>query len=673
MVFDLGYGLTTASYTLLVLLLLTVKNAGYARHLLLFATVTIVLWSLGHISYLRPDLGRENILLYDGIRQGAWILFIAACLRNKFSNSMAFFTQPTTLFSIILPVITIVCAAFSLLPGIWQFALHTLLAIQALVMTELVFRQSGKQRWAFKPLVIFLGIIGVMDFVIYANALMLNTLSWEFFAARGYIFVGLMPLLVVAIRRVKHWGIDIFVSREIVMHSTLLLLAGIYLMVMALLGYLVKFIGGNWSFTIQMALVVVSFAMLIALFMSHQIRATIKVFITKHFYANQYDYRAEWVKLTNTLSQSSMELQQAYQAAIKGWIEGIGYDYGVLYKKSHGSYQRVGETGDFDVASLSDAQLNALSSFFNTKSWVIDTDELSIKPEVYDILEEKSSFMKHCSFHLLLPIAIHDEHWGFVALGANQTNKRTLNWELRDYLTALSDQIGSFIINAENSVTLTENAQFAAFNRMSAFVVHDLKNVLAQINLILSNAKEHKDNPEFIDDTFETLEYTQERMDKMLKQLMQKTSEDNKAIQQINIFEATQQLVEKKCLGLTPIPSLEGDKAVTLHVDPDKIANVLYHLINNAQQATSEQGFVIINISQSSTEVNISIADNGEGMSDEFIKSRLFKPFDTTKGNAGMGIGAYDAKNYIEECGGSLTVNSTLGDGSTFSITLPKN
>jgi signal transduction histidine kinase len=67
------------------------------------------------------------------------------------------------------------------------------------------------------------------------------------------------------------------------------------------------------------------------------------------------------------------------------------------------------------------------------------------------------------------------------------------------------------------------------------------------------------------------------------------------------------------------------------------------------------------------------ISDNGEGMSSEFIKTRLFKPFDTTKGNAGMGIGAHDAKAFLEKIGGQLLVESCVNEGSTFTMYIPAN
>lgn len=107
--------------------------------------------------------------------------------------------------------------------------------------------------------------------------------------------------------------------------------------------------------------------------------------------------------------------------------------------------------------------------------------------------------------------------WGFAVLASGDKEKISLNWEVKDYLTAVSEQVGTYMQHHEAAQVVAENAQFAAFNRMSAFVLHDLKNVLAQVDLILANAQQHKHNPEFIDDTFETLEHTKARMEKMLK------------------------------------------------------------------------------------------------------------------------------------------------------------
>lgn len=673
MFFNAGYSLTAAVYLLLLLMLFAVRNAGMAKYLLVFATLTTVLWAGIHVGYFSLELGQENILKYDAVRQWVWMLFIAACLRNQFSSFFSFIRRPETLAIMLLPTVVAIGAMSELLPSTWQFSLHTLLALQALVILEIVYRQSDKEKWAFKPLVLYLGALSLFDFVTYANATMLNQLSWNFFAARGYIYVALLPLLVLAIRRIQHWGIDIFVSREIVLHSTLLMVAGLYLMAMALLGYVVKYIGGSWSLPVQVALVLVSLVLLISLFMSHQFRNTIKVFITKHFYANQYDYREEWVKLTQRLANSEQSIEDVYQTALDAYLAGIGYAQGCLCKVNAKRIEMVAQTeGEvtFDKKAFL-SEIPPLIEFCQNKHWVIDFDELKTKPDLYEEMPQRERFMSKFIFQLAVPIYQHEVLWGIVFMRALEPDKRSLNWELRDYLSALTDQITNFIFHAESSKALAENAQFAAFNRMSAFVVHDLKNVLAQINLILSNAQQHRSNPEFIDDTFETLEHTQERMDKMLKQLTNKQVETKQTVKMTDIVSAVQTLISQKCCVQNPCPQMLTQQSIEISIDAEKFVNVMYHLISNAQQATDESGKVTVEMSRLDSGVEIIIEDDGIGMSEAFIQNRLFKPFDTTKGNAGMGIGAYDAKQFIEESGGNIIVNSEVGNGTQFIIYLP--
>jgi putative PEP-CTERM system histidine kinase len=256
--------------------------------------------------------------------------------------------------------------------------------------------------------------------------------------------------------------------------------------------------------------------------------------------------------------------------------------------------------------------------------------------------------------------------------GSDNTTKR-LNWELRDYLTAVNAQITNFLFHHQAAQELAENAQFAAFTRMSAFVLHDLKNVMAQIDLILSNAEQHKDNPEFIEDTFETLQHTKARMDKMLIQLTEKNVSTDAADSLVNLSHSVKQVVEQRCASYLPVPNVIISSETPVVLDRDKLCNVIYHLVSNAQQATSDDGNVDIRIELSADNqyMLINIVDTGCGMSENFISMRLFKPFDTTKGNAGMGIGAFDAKAYLEKIGGQLLVQSELDKGTTFTLRIP--
>lgn len=675
MFIDLGYAIAALGYFALLLLLFTGKKSGIVKYLLITATLTTCIWAISNIAVLGWQSNIDDFFIADAGRQWVWMLFLAACLRSDFSSFREILVRPISLSLLVLPSIAMVTAASSIIPQLWQYLLHTLIALQMLIVLELVYRQAGEQKWAYKPLVLFLGGLSLFDFVTYANATMINQIGENYVYARGYVYVCLLPFLILAIRRVSHWGVAIFVSRDVVLHSTLLLAAGAYLFLMAMVGYLVKFMGGSWSYPLQLVLIAASTLLLVSLFLSNNLRTKIKVFITKHFYANQFDYRVEWVKLTEILSAQQENLNEVYHTSLKGMLQAVDYDNGVLLKLHKFGLQQVAQVHVGGRREYSIDKLEKLHRFFEQKAWIIDVSELRVKPHQYEELEDKSYFMDAFAYQLIVPIFRQEKLWGMALLDTDSAHLKSLNWELRDYINAVTAQTSNYIFQFESGQALAENAQFAAFSRMSAFVLHDLKNVMAQIDLILANAQQHKANPEFIDDTFETLEHTKSRMDKMLKQLTDKKMSEGQRQLEINIKDVLSEVVEKRCQSFLPFPLIDCDVELRVQIDAEKFANVMYHLISNAQQATEDDGSVIIKAFNDDTNgrnyIVIKVIDTGKGMSADFIANRLFKPFDTTKGNAGMGIGAYDAKNYIEEIGGLIAVDSGIDQGTVFTLSIP--
>jgi putative PEP-CTERM system histidine kinase len=216
---------------------------------------------------------------------------------------------------------------------------------------------------------------------------------------------------------------------------------------------------------------------------------------------------------------------------------------------------------------------------------------------------------------------------------------------------------------------LAESKQFDAFNQMSAFLVHDLKNIQAQLALINGNAKRHKDNPAFIADVFETVESATYRLDKVLMQLR------NKQVAQstnntIDVKKLIDKVVKQRNTQLPKVIA-NTDVDISISINEEMLASVLNHLLQNSQEATLDDGWVNITAVLSNNTLCIDIIDNGCGMSESFIVNRLFKPFDTTKGNAGMGIGVYEAKQFIEGVNGTMNVVSEENEGSQFKIVIP--
>jgi putative PEP-CTERM system histidine kinase len=668
MISTIGYGLAALSYGGLFLLILAVQERSLTKKFMSLALIIGFIVSVADSGLL--PLPSYFFYPFEYAKYWSWLLFLVI-VSGRVEKSIRLLANPKTLLLNLVFTVVITASIFSLVPNTFQFIFMMVASLGVLIMLEVIYRQSEEQKWMYKPLILFLSSISLFDFVMYANAVMVNQVEPAFFSARGYVHFLMMPFFVIAIRRIKEWNITIYVSREVVLNSTMLMMAGLYLCLMALIGYGVNYWGATWDSTLQAVLGAASIALLSFVLLSSQLRTKIKVFVTKHFFANQYDYRKQWLQLTESLSQDTSDKQTTYAVAAEAIAKAIEYDQSAFIRKKNNRFEYLGGKG-FDVLNPQEQELlSTLWEFTQSSRWIVDVRQVLISPHLYQGLPIEPELFRDARFQLVVPIFKGEKLWAMALLSTSQSNQVLLNWEMRDYLAAVSGQVANFIFHYESSVELTENAQFSAFNRMSAFVVHDLKNILAQVGLILKNAEKHRDNPEFIDDTFETLLHTQARMQKMLKQLTEKESKQAET-SLVNLEVLIRQLIETKCANQAPVPAFSVAPEINLSIDADKLSSVLYHLIDNAQQATPSHGHVeVIASIETDDTVLIKIADTGCGMSADFISRRLFKPFETTKGNAGMGIGAYDAKMFIEKIGGQLLVDSEVDQGTTFTLILP--
>jgi putative PEP-CTERM system histidine kinase len=257
---------------------------------------------------------------------------------------------------------------------------------------------------------------------------------------------------------------------------------------------------------------------------------------------------------------------------------------------------------------------------------------------------------------------------GIVVLGEPAAGFE-MTYEDRDLLVTMSQHIGTHLAQYDADRKIAEIRQFEAFNQLTAFMMHDLKNAVAQLRLVASNAARHKHNPEFIDDTVATIANAVNRIDRLIQQLHFDSRQAGN--RRVDVREAARLAIER-CSMRVPVPTLvEAGDASTVQADPDRLVSALEHAIRNAQDATRDTGTVRLQIESRDRRVAMHVCDDGIGMSPEFVRERLFRPFDTTKGAAGMGIGAYQAREYARELGGNVEVQSTPGSGTRFTIILP--
>jgi putative PEP-CTERM system histidine kinase len=310
----------------------------------------------------------------------------------------------------------------------------------------------------------------------------------------------------------------------------------------------------------------------------------------------------------------------------------------------------------------------ALPDFLRRSRSVINLDEVDVSPEAYDGLYVSTWLRELPRAWLVIPLFLHDDVVGFVVL-ARSRGKISVNWEVSDLLKTAAGQAVTYVAQAQAADELARAKQFESFNKMSAFVVHDLKNLVAQLTLLLRNAQRHRDNPAFQEDMLSTIESSVAKMNRILMQL-RSGGLPIEAAAPVLLDDVVAQAVLSKSM-YQPRPTLEiTDRVLWVKANAERLERVVGHLLQNAIEATPASGTVTVRVRRTLFQASIEIADTGKGMSPEFIRDALFKPFESTK-KTGMGVGAFESREYIRELGGTMKVTSETGRGSKFEILLP--
>lgn len=665
-----GYLLASAAYFVFAMLIFAARNnTTLARWVLISAFVTVMANAVAALQ-IKLGFSLQWAMLADGFKIACWSLLIVLCNTEHRSFRALIANQYIRQYISIWGILMLACWLASVLLNYsyeYLFLLFIVLNLWSLVLIEQLYRSASSQvRWAIWPMVIALASIAIFDFVLYAQATMVDGIDFNFWYSRGFISLIVVPLLLISTRRIRNGSVRIFVSRHVVFYSSMLMIAGIYLLVMAFAGYVINYLGGAWGSVFSIGFLMLSGVVLIALLITESLRRRLKVFIAKNFFANKYEYRDEWLNLIGKIETTNAE--SYYQMATKIMMSKVDADAGAILKKVTDQRFSVQYSEVLHLDDAVNTELVKCSAFCQNQGWIIDIEEYRQAPSVYPDLTLDLSLIDSKNISIVVPIFIGKAFYGMFVLAGKKDNKR-LNWEDRDLLFAISKQLGNFVSLHEANDKLAESKQFDAFNRMSAFLVHDLKNVQAQLALISTNATKHGDNPEFIADVYETVESATERLGKVLSQLRNKQVAQSES-QQVDISALISSVVVQRNIDL-PAVTFESIENCEMAIDGETFHSVLNHLIQNAQEATNNQGWVKVELTQQENHIGIKITDNGCGMSQSFIKNRLFKPFDTTKGNAGMGIGVFEAKQFIEGIAGLVKVDSIEGQGTEFFIDLP--
>jgi putative PEP-CTERM system histidine kinase len=455
-----------------------------------------------------------------------------------------------------------------------------------------------------------------------------------------------------------------------VFHTTALLGTGLYLLAMGLGGYYIRVFGGEWGAVIQTIFLFGAGLILMVLLFSGRVRASLRVLINKHFFHYKYDYRDEWLRFIQTLSSGAPDDDRMCERAIHSLAEIIESPGGILWMRDVGKRYVPVASWQMEVSeSFTVADDHPLIGFMASREWLIDLDEYERDPDLYNRLVIPGWMDLLQQAWLVVPLIVHEKLIGFVVL-ARSPAQHHFNWEDSDLIKTAGRQAAVHLAQMESSHALAEAKEFEACSRMSTYVMHDLKNLIAQLSLVVTNAAKHKHNPQFMEDAINTVDNSVNKMHKLLAQLRSDTVQAH-AVEDIELCDTLAEVVSTMSNG-RPVPSLDCQaRGLPLKADPDRFSAIIGHIIRNAQDATPDDGRIIVRLFGLGKRAIIEVQDTGTGMDKEFIRTRLFKPFDSTKGKSGMGIGVYEARDYVHKLGGDIEVISRVGEGTTFRIRLP--
>jgi putative PEP-CTERM system histidine kinase len=548
------------------------------------------------------------------------------------------------------------------------YGFQVVAAVVILMHLERTFRSAvGTMQWRIKFIVIGLGIIFGARIYTASQALLFSegilVLSSVDAAA---LLIG-CALIVVAFLRSGFNEIEVYPSHAVLRTSLTFVLAGAYLFVVGVLAQVVARTGKADAFELQALMVLLAFAGLAVALLSNRFRQKMRSFVSRHFKRPQYDFRQIWTRVTQSMSNAFGQ-SATCAAAAKLISETFNVLSVSIWLLEDDRLALAASTSR--SASEANAVLDARRRNFGAIRTLTKPFDLEkAKGEHAEGLRQISlSQFRTGGNRVCVPLRAGNRCMG-IAILADRVGGIPYTVEELDLLKCVGDQIAVGLLNLRLTDEITRGKELEAFQAMSAFFVHDLKNAASTLSLTLKNLPVHFDDPAFRQDVLRGMGETAERINQLISRLTAlRRLELNFAEVDLN------SIIDDAVKGLNGTANVKVVRDLRLHpkvkLDRDQFASVISNLLVNAREAVGPGGEVRIETAQDDEWAIISVADNGCGMTPAFMKSSLFRPFQTTK-KKGLGIGMFQSKMIVEAHRGRILVESEPAVGTTFRIMLP--
>jgi putative PEP-CTERM system histidine kinase len=561
------------------------------------------------------------------------------------------------------------------LPGIILNVIMLLGAVLVLMNLERTYRAAiGTMLWRIKFMILGLSVIFAVQVYVSSQTLLFHNtldLSLQTISAAA---VSLGCLLILrSLFRPGHFNTDVYPTQTSLHSSFTVILTGIYLVMVGLFAKVVAFFGGDASFTVKAFFLLLTLVVLAVLLLSDRVRLHMRRFMSRHFQRPLYDYRSVWRRFTEETA-ACMKPSELCQASVKlvadifqvlsvtVWLvderrEHLVFGASTFLSEAKAEQLRLQGADAEAVLHGLEKEAGAIDLDASKDSWAI-----ALRRCHPDEFREGGN-------RVAVPMIAGGEVLGLMILG-DRVGGISFSSQDFDLLKCIADQMAAGLLNAQLSQRLLQAKEMEAFQTMSAFFVHDLKNTTSTLNLMFKNLPEHFNDPEFRADALRGISKSVAHINHLIGRLSLLRQE-----LQIKPVESDLNEVVAKALadwenaaGVSLVKNLQPLPKVLL--DQEQMIKVVTNLVLNAREAVMPAGEVRIETAQANGWEVLTVADNGCGMTPEFLSRSLFRPFQTTKKN-GLGIGLFQSKMIVEAHKGRVQVESRPGQGTTFRILMP--
>ncbi len=634
---------------------------------------------------------QENQFLAMSLLPGVWLLFSLSYARG---NARAFLRRWRSSLAI----------AFVVPPGLALFARKDLfetlfdrpeadnwmahlgwsgMAVSLLVMVgaililvnlERTFRASaGTMRWRIKFMLMGVGALFVARLYTTSEALLFHGIDPAHETINSCVLI-LAPLLMLrSLLRAGHFELDVYPSQSVLQGSVIFLLTGVYLLIVGILAKIVVHFGGGAAFALLTLLVLVALVLFAIILQSDRVRLHLRRFISRHFQRPLYDYRTLWRIFTEGTAQrmDQIEVSRSLVKLIADTFQALSISIWLMDEKRETLVLAAS-------TSLSDATAVAARDYRAGTADILL--HFRAHPEAVDIEQEKGKWAEvlrqwhptefpHGGDRVCVPLVGRGDVLGLIVLG-DRVGGAVFSAQDFDILKCIGDHAAASLLNVQLSQRLVQAKELEAFQTMAAFFVHDLKNAASTLNLMLQNLPVHFNDPAFRDDALRGISKTVTHINQMVGRLGQLRHDLSLQLAPVDLNTVVDQALAS--LGGRADPAFESNlnplPAVLL--DREQMHKVVTNLLLNAKEALVAQSTIRVSTEEADGWVILSVADQGCGMTPEFVRHSLFRPFQTTK-KSGLGIGMFQSRMIVEAHQGRIAVASEPGKGTTFRVFLP--